>query len=550
MSHRFMSAPSGVVAVLLGSAAMAEPSPGETTILGPFTGHYAKLHPDNINPHPIAYYGTDLGFTYEHQGKLQFLFGDTAADEAGVPIQASTGTTYDDGFGTIELADWPDAARITRTNIPLIKLGQNPGTSEMSAINPGHPMESFKTPLGGFSNGQREFGIFYTSKPQGCRVDADCTSGLTCDTGLGFVGTRYDKPEAFTFACMLSTPGCTANTMADANGTPIPGSGFCSDRTSSIWANTPSGRIAAVGVKHLIGLRSTTDPRSYGDTRAWSTNKFANVTVQTVQDFAPKRGAGRTHQDYRNASTQGGSRRVFLWGRPGFIGVGAKGRTLGLYFAYLDLPQGPGFTWEPHYYTGSDAKGIPQFSQDERAAIAVDLDSTRAGIQSAEPTDIVDQESIVWVEHLRKWVMFFGGGMGKLPMPPTLPNCGLVELFVGAECREVAIGKGAIRMRTADDPWGPWTPAQDVIVGGDPDILPVQNLYAAGGVLYHPTCKQEGCAPRTNSPQLLPGDYGFLYGSNLIVQWIKPVGPAVDVIWNASTWDPYRVILLRTRINP
>ena len=23
-----------------------------------------------------------------------------------------------------------------------------------------------------------------------------------------------------------------------------------------------------------------------------------------------------------------------------------------------------------------------------------------------------------------------------------------------------------------------------------------------------------------------------------------------DVIWNASTWDPYRVILLRTRIDP
>jgi hypothetical protein len=26
-------------------------------------------------------------------------------------------------------------------------------------------------------------------------------------------------------------------------------------------------------------------------------------------------------------------------------------------------------------------------------------------------------------------------------------------------------------------------------------------------------------------------------------------GDGVDVIWNASTWDPYRVILLRTHIS-
>ena len=28
------------------------------------------------------------------------------------------------------------------------------------------------------------------------------------------------------------------------------------------------------------------------------------------------------------------AQRVFLWGRPGFVGVAAKGRTLGVYFAY------------------------------------------------------------------------------------------------------------------------------------------------------------------------------------------------------------------------
>jgi hypothetical protein len=529
---------------------VAAPAPGETTIIGPFTGHYAKLHPDNLAPLAIAYYGTDLGFSYEHRGKLQLLFGDTAANERGDPIQASTHGIYDDGFGTIDLTEWRDPARISSTHIPLIKLGQNPGSTEMSAINPGHAMESFKTPLGGFSNGDREFGLFYTSKPQGCRVDADCDSGLSCDTGLGFVGERFDKQEGITVACIDGRPGCNANTITDAAGRAVDGSGFCSDRTSSVWANTNVGRTSAIGVKQRVGVRSTTDPRIYSDTHDWLTNKFANVTVRTVQEFDVQRGAGRGHPDYRPAGGEGLKRRVLLWGRPGFIGVAATQRSLGLYFAYVDMPTGTKLRWDVHYFIGIDKDGAPLFSTQERDAIAVDLDATREGYQTTETYDIVDQMSVAWIAHLKKWVMFYGGGMSKLPTPPLLPNCGVLEFFTGAECKQVVVGNGAMHMRTADHPWGPWTPPQDLIVGGDPDAESLRDQYAVGGVLRHPRCIREGCAPKTNSPQLPPGDYGFLYGASIIEPWIKPVGNGVDVIWNASTWNPYRMILLRTRIQP
>ena len=53
----------------------ADPTVGETQVLGPFTGHGAALHPENVSPHRIRYYGTDLGFTYEHDGQIQILFG-------------------------------------------------------------------------------------------------------------------------------------------------------------------------------------------------------------------------------------------------------------------------------------------------------------------------------------------------------------------------------------------------------------------------------------------------------------------------------------------
>jgi hypothetical protein len=537
----------GLLLATMQPLASADPTAGQTTVLGPFTGVGAALHPDNKSPLLIKYYGTDLGWSYEHRGQLHFLFGDSAATEKGELIEASSKSVYDDGFGTIELAKWPNPALITPQNIPLIKLGQNPGTTEMSAINPGHALESFKTPLGGISNGRDEFGLFYASKPQACRVSDDCSSGFVCDVGLGYLGERPDTDKGLTVGCVDGTQACNADTVFDSVGEPLAASGFCTDRSSSAWADTEVGRISGMGIKNLVGIRSTADPRRYTTIREWITNKFSNVTPRTVADFVPAHGSGRDRQDYRSATGTGGNQRVFLWGRPGFVGVGARGRTLGLYFAYADMPAGGDAPFDLHYYTGIDAKGVPQFSRNEQDAAAADLDSRRDGVQAEEPYDVVDQVSVSWVEPLKKWVMLYGGGMITLPTP-IAQKCGVLEFFTRGECKDVVIGNGAIRMRTADDPWGPWTPPQDVLVGGDPDKTPPEYQYAPGGVLRHPDCVDKSCAPHTNWDGVNPREYGFLYGANIIEQWTRPAGNGVDIIWNASTWDPYRVILLRTRI--
>jgi hypothetical protein len=527
--------------------AVADPTVGATKILGPFTGDDAPLHPANLSPLKIAYYGTDLGWSYQHGGQLHFLFGDTAATEKGEPIEASSKGLNDDSFGTIELAEWPDPSLIAPGNVPRLRLGQNAGTTEVSAINLGRPMESFKTPLGGFSNGRREFGIFYFSKQQSCRADADCGNGLVCDAGLGFVGERADKDTGLTVACVDSAPGCNADTLNDSDGKPVAGSGFCIDPSSSVWADTGVGRTSSVAVKNLTGIRSKEDPRRYTEIKEWLTNKFSNVTPRTVQDFVPARGPG--NQDYRIAEGAGANQRVFLWGRPGFMGVKATGRSLGLYFAYVDMPVGDDLEWTLHYYAGSDARGVPQFSSNERDAVAVDLDSTQQGIQPVEQYDIVDQMTFTWVGSLKRWVMLYGGGLINLTSP-ILPTCGLLEFFVGAECKSVELGNGAIRMRSADNPWGPWSPPQDVLVGGDAARNPPEQQFAPGGIMHHPDCVQAGCANSTDWDGVNPREYGFLYGVNIIEQWTRPAGSGVDLIWNVSTWDPYRVVLLRTRINP
>jgi hypothetical protein len=532
-----------ILLLALAGCAAGTPAVRSTEYLGPFTGVGAALDPANAEPLPIAYYGTDLGFTYSHGGRLQFLFGDSWAIENYAPIEASTGSRFDDGFGSIDPANVPDPAAIARGRVPSIRLGQNPGTSEMSAIDPGHAMDLGKTPMGGFSNGSDEFGIFNIGKPQGCAADADCANGLSCDGTLGFLGAQYFQEENLTLSCRDGAPGCVADTTWDA-GSPVPGSGMCVDETSPLRGERISNLLGPFGLRTLVALRDPAVPKKYRHARTWLTNKFMNVSVRTVQDFDPAR-ADRARQDYRAASAQGANRRVFLWGRPGFIGIAANGRDLPLYFAWADMPSGPDFEWKLHYYTGT-ARGVPTFSSEEKDAAPLDLDATRAGVQPQEVHDIVNQHSVAWVAPLNKWVMFYGGGLTNLPSP-VLAGCGVLELFTGPECRDVDMGNGAVRMRTADNPWGPWSPPQDVIVGGAP-ADGATGQHGPGGALRHPACADPACAPHSNIFVYHAEEYGFFYAANIIEEWIRPAPGGVDILWNASTWDPYRVVLLRTRI--
>lgn len=524
-------------------------SVGKTTVLGPFIGAGAKLAPSNVSPKRIRFYGTDLGWSYTFKGKVEFLFGDSIADERGDPIQPSTGGKWNDAFGSIDLAQWSDPSKISPHNIPRITIAEVPGTNQAAATNPGQPMGSFKTPVGGFTNGSRQFALFYPAKPLACRRDSDCGGGLSCEPGLGTFGAPWNSTVGATFACISGRPGCTSLSSAiSKRSSGHSREGLCIDKTSSVWNHSASGSVAAVALKILVGIRSRRDPRNYKVFHVWLTNKFSNVAVRTVASFDPKYADDTVRQDYRPATSNGKKSRVFLWGRPGFVGDAAVGEPLGLYFAYVDMPANANSGWHVHYFAGLGRNGQPRFSSHQRDAVALDLNSTRPGVQSAEKYDVVNQMSISWVAPLKKWIMFYGGGMSTLPTK-SLPACGVLQVFVPAHCRKVAVGNGAIHMRSANYPWGPWSPPQTVIIGGDPAHRPLEYQYAPGGVLYNPACHATACVSGQRTPGLPAKSYGFLYGADIIQQWTRPVGNGVDIIWNASTWDPYRVVLLRTRIN-
>jgi hypothetical protein len=123
--------------------------------------------------------------------------------------------------------------------------------------------------------------------------------------------------------------------------------------------------------------------------------------------------------------------------------------------------------------------------------------------------------------------------------------------------------RGAIRIRFADHPWGPWSPAAPHLAPGD--FRTPGDLYGPGGLMFHPGCvDQPGLACADPDPHrpldafdpacasiLGRFDLGILYAPNVIDSWSRPDGlGGFDLYWNVSIWNPYAVPLYRTKLLP
>jgi hypothetical protein len=347
------------------------------------------------------------------------------------------------------------------------------------------------------------------------------------------MGTCFPFVGEASVACVLGTTSCLC--------VPVSGGGMCQDRTSSLYNTTESGRIAAIPMRIEVANASPLIDEVYYS-QSWITNKLINSTVRTVNDFDPARAHG-IGNDYTLADgITPAKEKVFLWGRPAFVGTNAANMSAKLYFAYVDMPRYDGggrFAWVPKYFAGMNANNTPRFSTLQGQAVPLDL--SFPGDPTREQLDLVNQMSVSWVPSLNKWMMLYGG---------DLPDA-VVEVFLGANASlAVRDPQGAIYARFASQPWGPWSAPTAVFAGGDPAVSPpaAGSQYAPNGVLFHPACNGTTCAPDAPSGN---GDYGRLYGSNIIDAWTTArAGGAVDIYWNASTWNPYQVILMRTRVTP
>ena len=529
---------------LTGGSVAGAQQVGATVALAPLAG-------PNYTPAPgqagLQFYGTDLGYTFTHDGELRILFGDTLITDALVPL------LNDDAQGTLPFARCPggrEVDRFVRENAPpdsvwWQRIGPPLDFATLSAEQlsfievalGGFPltMTGLQTPIGAFSDGRdHAFGVFNRTDPAECNAaaaDPGCGPGLTCDDGFGVCDALpFERP------CLLGIPSPGQGSCPEGSSC-LPIGGYCRDETSSVDDGTVLGRFLSLAQSIQIGAADATRAEHYRAT-PWVTNKFINLALRTVDDFNPARRYG-IGNDYRAADGRARSReQVFVWGRPNFVGSKQQGREAQLYFMVADMPRVDASgapTWAPRYFTGVGPRGVPRFSPDPTQAIPLDLANGQA--DPHEPVDIINQMTVSWVPALGKWVMLYGGDLD--PLIAAVFNFGAVR-----------DPDGAIHVRFADQPWGPWTQAEPLLRGGNPYLPTLDQQYAEGGLLFHPACTGPDCiagdARRASDPSLQP--YGRLYGPNIIDCWTESRGNQVDLYWNVSTWNPYQVALIKTRI--
>ena len=512
-----------------------------------------------------GFHGADLGWFFQHGTDLRVLFGDSWADTYATPI----GTVGDDAEGIVSLLQFPDGDAVEALLNPTFPWWQNAAPPPTLVTNPSSkvagitlyrggmtdggaplPMGLGRVPAAGFSNAgaahpeNAAFGLFSRIEAVPCAGgDAGapaCSEGFACDPGLGLCSGATSLPP---FPCVLGSNDCTAGDTCDA----VPGGGLCQDRTSSVYAaSSDFGRIEAVVVRHEVGNADPAHPEVFY-TQSWETNRFLNPSVRTVEDFDPQRTDPRQNDYLPADGSHPASEKVFLWGRPNFLGVGKEHLDARLYFAFVDMPAYSAtgaFAWKPQYFTGL-AAGKPVFSPNPTDAAALDLHGG-AGDPS-ETWDYVEQMSISYVAPLQRWMMLYGGAAPFAAVPPAPQG----TTSYSSSNEAVGDPEGAIHVRFATNPWGPWSEPAQLLVAGDPTASPPTLEYADDGMLHDTTCSAAHCAPGEKALAYVVTPWGWLYGPSIVDPWTTARGGgSADVYFTVSTWDPYGTVLLKTRVVP
>ncbi len=525
-------------------------------------------------------YGADLGIPVRYGNEIRFLFGDGWSNGNGdvlgdvvgyLPLYSFyTGEyVYSHSLVYQEFPRW-------KTDFPM-NLKGSPTAIQVYVGGNEVDMGDGRTPIAAFSNlkssGGATFAIFNRAAPKTCDTDGDCGTGYVCDAELG--GCDFPivdgDPYGEDMPCLEGLlSGCGALCLPNPQGQ----DGICVDQDSPLYGSDQLGRIQSVLWRHVVAnAHSSSHWRYYG--KEYTTHRFTNVTARTVRDFRPDRPYDSSSNNYRPANGTGANEKVFLFGRPHFLGR-YPDHSAKLYFAYVDMPSydgGGNIAWAPKYFTGFGSRNCttsnrpdpsptyryPCFDTNEKNARPLNL-SAPGGDNTVETQDFTLQQTVAWVPYLNKFVMIYGG---DLTDPALWVLNGWLPDYYAYNVRNPL---GAMGIRYASYPWGPWTPPQIVLVGGDWD--PPTWEYATEGALWSRNCTgscikddippdpmYEGAEPfyvnLDNAAGGIWGDTiraGRWYGPNIVDQWTLNYANSAYIFWTASTWNPYQVVVQMTLI--
>jgi hypothetical protein len=463
-------------------------------------------------------------------------------------------------------------------------------------------MSALRTPLAAFSDGARVFGVFSRMDPAYCAASSECPEGMQCSRDPSYSGPKIGtcsggielSSDAAPTYCRKAED-CSAGECGDAE------RGVCL-ATKPFDLNLPEGRVVPTWyhddprrgiarVLYVAGAIWPDHPLDYGTVARFVTNRFQNLTARSVAFFDPDH---PERNDYRP-----GYHTLLLWGRAAFVEI--EGAQALPFFAYVPLdtlrgsPESARFA--PRFFAGYDSAGRPAWSEHESAAQPIYGTEARlvaaeggAKLDWREPEiDYVSQMTASYVAPLGRWLMLYGG---DLPAFMVLHPRGRARHPV-----HLPVAPGAIHMRLAEHPWGAAVrgAAQGAWTSPEPALTrqAAAHYLACGddGPESLPGCLKEGDPHTpldlvatltglavTNPKELgkvgascLTGEFvhgaqdelsgdriGRLYGVNLIDDWAQEIDDpsatsrgerTAEVYWNASTWNPYQVVMVKTRLS-
>ena len=121
----------------------------------------------------------------------------------------------------------------------------------------------------------------------------------------------------------------------------------------------------------------------------------------------------------------------------------------------------------------------------------------------------------------------------------------------------------SIAIRFADQPWGPWTKPAVHLADGGPEMP--NTPMGPGGIIYRPECQDTATLKCQQSDPTRPlhvytpfclapdkeTDSGYFYAPNIIQEYTTGNAQGgLDIYWNVSVWNPYRVHLYKSTIMP
>ena len=205
----------------------------------------------------------------------------------------------------------------------------------------------------------------------------------------------------------------------------------------------------------------------------------------------------------------------------------------------------------PRYFAGVKANGRPRWTRDEAKAAPLALD----GVVGGDPHEALPQPlqmGIGWVgAPLSKWVMLYGGDLADyLLADPASSTPGPAPGARAHPLRRPAVGTVE---RVAPDPRARRSRRPSAIrtdraaCSTTPSASTWDRTSARRPIRRARSTSSTRAAARSRSSSTTAASTA----PNLIDAYTGPDGEGgVELVWNVSTWNPYGVLYLRTRIEP